>query len=99
DTYAVFLLPLEREFGWSRSQVTGVYSLYLLVNGFTAPLVGLVFDRLGPRAVYGAGVASLALAFLFASGIVTLWQFYLFIGIFVGLGVSLNGMVPASALL
>ena len=33
DTYAVFLLPLEREFGWTRSQVTGVYSIYLLVNG------------------------------------------------------------------
>jgi MFS family permease len=99
DTYAVFLLPLEREFGWTRSQVTGVYSLYLLVNGFTAPLVGLLFDRLGPRWVYGAGVASLAVAFLFASGIVTLWQFYLCIGVLVGLGVSLNGMVPASALL
>lgn len=99
DTYAVFLLPLEREFGWTRSQVTGVYSLYLLVNGFTAPLVGLLFDRLGPRWVYGAGVASLAVAFLFASGIDTLWQFYLWIGVFVGLGVSLNGMVPASALL
>ena len=39
DTYAVFLVPLEREFGWTRSQVTGVYSVYLLVNGFTAPLV------------------------------------------------------------
>jgi len=99
DTYAVFLLPLEREFGWTRSQVTGVYSLYLLVNGFTAPLVGLLFDRLGPRWVYGAGVASLAAAFLLASGIDTLWQFYLCIGVLVGLGVSLNGMVPASALL
>ena len=53
----VFLLPLEREFGWTRSQLTGVYSVYLLVNGFTAPLVGLVFDRLGPRWVYGAGIA------------------------------------------
>jgi MFS family permease len=99
DTYAVFLLPLEREFGWSRSEVTGVYSLYLLVNGFTAPLVGLVFDRLGPRWVYGAGVTCLAVAFLFAADIGHLWQFYLFIGVFVGLGVSLNGMVPASALL
>jgi MFS family permease len=57
DTYAVFLLPLEREFGWTRSQLTGVYSVYLLVNGFTAPLVGLAFDRLGPRWVFGAGVS------------------------------------------
>ena len=99
DTYAAFLLPLEREFGWTRSQVTGVYSLYLLVNGFTAPLVGMVFDRLGPRWVYGAGMASLGTAFFFAGSLSSLWQFYLFIGVLVGLGVSLNGMVPGSALL
>ena len=99
DTYAVFLLPLEREFGWTRSEVTGVYSVYLLVNGFTAPLVGLLFDRLGPRWVYGSGVACLGAAFLLASGLTTLWQFYLFIGVMVGLSVSLNGMVPGSALL
>jgi MFS family permease len=99
DTYAVFLLPLERDLGWSRSQTTGVYSVYLLVNGFTAPLVGLLFDRIGPRWVYGAGMACLGTAFFFASRITGLWQFYLFIGALVGIGVSLNGMVPGSALL
>jgi len=95
----VFLLPLEREFGWTRSEVTGVYSVYLLVNGFTAPLVGLVFDRLGPRWVYGAGMVTLGAAFFLAGGLMALWQFYLLIGVLVGIGVSLNGMVPASALL
>jgi len=99
DTYAVFLLPLEREFGWSRSELTGVYSIYLLVNGFTAPLVGLAFDRLGPRWVFGAGVACLGAGLYFAGGLSSLWQFYLFIGALVGIGVSLNGMVPGSALL
>ena len=99
DTYAVFLLPIEREFGWSRSQTTSVYSIYLLVHGFTAPLVGVLFDRLGPRWTYGAGTAFLGAAFFFASGLSNLWQFYLLIGALVGVGVSLNGMVPASALL
>jgi len=99
DTYAVFLVPLEQEFGWSRSQLTGVYSIYLLVNGFTAPLVGLAFDRFGPRWVYGAGLALLGGAFSLAAGLVSLWQFYLFVGAMVGVAVSFNGMVPASALL
>lgn len=99
DTYAVFLLPLERDFAWSRSQTTGVYSVYLLVHGFTAPLVGLLFDRLGARWVYGVGTACLGAAFFSASHLTSLWQFYIFIGALVGVGVSLNGMVPASALL
>jgi len=95
----VFLLPLERDFGWTRSQVASVYSIYLLVHGGTATLAGLVFDRLGPRWVYGAGTALTGSAFLLASGVTSLWQFYLSIGVLVGVGVSLNGMVPGSALL
>jgi MFS family permease len=79
--------------------VASVYSIYLLVNGGTAALVGMVFDRVGPRWVYGAGTGLLGTAFLLASAVTSLWQFYVCIGVLVGLGVSLNGMVPGSALL
>ena len=99
ETYAVFLLPLEREFGWSRSQLTSVYSVYLLVGGLIAPLVGTLFDRIGPRAVYTAGLAVLAAAYLLAGTLSSLWQFYLYVGFLIGLGVALVGMVPASGLL
>jgi MFS family permease len=99
DTYVVFLLPIEREFGWTRSQLTSVYSIYLLMHGLTSPLVGLVFDRIGPRWVYTTGLACMGLAFFLAAGLVSLWQFYLFVGGMVGFGVSLTGMVPGSALL
>jgi MFS family permease len=99
DSYTVFLLPLERDFGWTRSQVASVYSIYLLVHGGTAALAGLVFDRLGPRWVYATGTALLGAAFWLAGAVTGLWQFYLCIGVLVGLGASLNGMVPGSALL
>jgi predicted MFS family arabinose efflux permease len=99
DSYAVFLLPLEREFGWSRSQLTSVYSVYLLVSGFMAPLIGLLFDRAGPRWVYGVGVACVGSAFFLAGSLGELWQFYVLIGAVVGAGSSMTGMVPASALL
>jgi hypothetical protein len=39
-------------------------------------------------------MASLGAAFFLASGLTVLWQFYLFIGVLVGIGVSMNGMVP-----
>ena len=66
ETYTVFLLPLEREFGWSRSQLTGVYATYLLVGGLLAPFVGTLFDRIGPRAVYLGGLGCAAAAYLLA---------------------------------
>lgn len=99
DTYTVFLQPIEREFGWSRSQLTSVYSVYLLVNGFIAPMVGFFFDRAGPRWVYTAGLAVLGCAFVLAGSLQNIWHFYLLVGAMVGIGVSLTGMVPASALL
>ena len=86
DSYTVFLLPLERDFGWTRSQVASVFSIYLLVHGGTAALAGMVFDRLGPRWVYGTGTALLGAAFWLAGEVTDLWQFYLCIGVLVGLG-------------
>ena len=99
ESYAVFLLPLEREYGWTRSQLTSVYSVFLLVSGFAAPLICVLFDRIGPRLVYGAGIACIGGGYLAASSLDRLWQFYLLIGAIVGIGVAMTGMVPASAML
>lgn len=98
DSYGVFILPLEREFGWSRSQITGVYSLYLVVYGVAGPVVGYLFDRWGPRAVYSFGLTSLGLSYILAAGFGSVWQFHMALGLFAGIGVASVGMVPASGL-
>src|SRR5690348_1761065 len=56
ESFTVFLKPISENFGWDRAQVVSVYSLTWLVSGLTAPLVGRVFDRSGPRAVYSLGI-------------------------------------------
>ncbi|MFT4065542.1 MFS transporter [Paraburkholderia sp.] len=99
DAYTIMLLPLQREFGWTRTELTGVYSLYLLLNGIVAPAVGLIVDRYGPRVVYVGGLFVVGLSLIAASTLNHLWQFYATIGGLVGVGSALIGMVPASALL
>ena len=99
EIYTVFLLPLERDMGWTRSQMTSVYSVYMLVGGFVAPLVGTLFDRFGPRVVYTVGVLCLGAANLLASRMTTLAEFFFCNGVMIGIGVALVGMVPASGLL
>ncbi|MBE0615254.1 MAG: MFS transporter [Burkholderiales bacterium] len=99
DSYVVFLLPLERDLGWTRSQTTSVYSIYLLVTGLSSPIVGMLFDRWGPRALYTCGMAALAGAFLLAPHVQTLWQFYLTVGAMTGIAAAALGMVPSSSLI
>ncbi|HSC64000.1 MAG TPA: MFS transporter [Caldimonas sp.] len=99
DTYMVFLLPLEKEFGWHRSQMTSVYSALMIVSGLAAPLSGTVFERFGPRMLYAGGLALLGTGYLLASRVNALWQFYACISLLGGLGIAAIGMVPAAALI
>jgi MFS family permease len=53
--FSVFLVPMQRELGWSTATLTGGYSLALLVSGLAAPFVGRWIDRRGPRVLMTAG--------------------------------------------
>jgi MFS family permease len=99
ESFTVFLLPISENFGWDRAQVVSVYSLSALAGGLAAPLVGRLFDRSGPRAVYSLGLLLLGGAFLTAAYAQQLWQFQLSLGLCVGLGIAFIGNVPSSILL
>lgn len=99
ETWAVFLLPIEAEFGFARSDVTSVYSIYLVVAGLAAPFSGMAFDRFGPRFCYLTGMACVGLGTLAAAWAQARWHFVLANGLTVGIGASLIGMVPASVMI
>jgi MFS family permease len=99
ESFTVFLKPISENFGWDRAQVVSVYSLSWLTAGLMAPVVGRVFDRSGPRAVYTLGVLLLGAAFLIAAHADSLWQFRVSIGLCVGFGSALIGNVSNSILL
>src|ERR1700732_5450346 len=56
ESFTVFLKPISESFGWDRAQVVSVFSLSQLASGLAAPLIGRLFDRSGPRAVYTLGL-------------------------------------------
>ncbi len=99
ESFTVFLKPISEDFGWDRAEVVSVYSLTWLAGGLTAPLIGRLFDRSGPRAVYSLGLFLLGAAFLVAAHAQHLWQVQLSVGLCVGLGIALIGNVPNSILL
>src|ERR1700722_14663545 len=99
ESFTGFLKPISESFGWDRAQVVSVYSLAALSGGLASPLIGRLFDRSGPRAVYSLGLLLLGGAFLIAAHAQQLWQFQLSLGLCVGFGIALIGNVPNSILL
>ncbi|MES2751372.1 MAG: MFS transporter [Pseudomonadota bacterium] len=99
ESFTVFLLPISQNFGWDRAQVISIYSFAALAGGLAAPLIGRLFDRSGPRAVYALGLVLLGGAFVTAAYAQKLWQFQVSLGLCVGLGIACIGNVPNSILL
>lgn len=86
NTFGLFLVALEREFGWSRGEISFGFTLFTLLNAGTSPLVGYAFRHLDARLVLAALSACLALGLWGVSRVETLWGFYLTFGLVCGLG-------------
>ena len=53
--FTVYLAPMEAELGWSRGEITGAFSLAVLLAGLAAIPVGRWLDRHGPRLLMSVG--------------------------------------------
>ncbi|MBL0923320.1 MAG: MFS transporter [Sphingomonadaceae bacterium] len=81
---SLLLLPLTKEFGWSRTEFSGGFASLMLASAIAAPFAGRLVDKMGVRKVVIGGTAIFGLLVMLLSlqsG--ALWQFY---GIFVLLG-------------
>ncbi len=85
-SYAVFLVAFVGDFGWTRNESSLPYSVSQLVAGISAPLVGLMVDRLGPRLVMLMGGALLTLGLIGSAFATALWQVVLLYGVAMTLG-------------
>ncbi len=97
-SFSRFFLVMVDDFGWSRSAASGIYSVNVITYGLTAPIVGVIADRLGPRKVIPIGAAFLGLAALLASRGNGMWQFYL-LWMILAFGACFTGYVPHSVVL
>jgi MFS family permease len=99
ETFAVFLLPVQKGLGISRADITLTYSVYMLAYGLSAPFAGQLIDRLGARITYAFGLTTLGLGYVLAGSATELWHYLLTVGLLGGLGSASLGMIVASGLL
>ena len=92
--WSVFVLPLEREFGWTRAQTSWVFTIAVFVFAVTFVLAGRIQDRHGPRVCALIGGVLVSAGFWLASRTASLPYLYLTMGLVVGLGNGFGYATP-----
>ena len=70
------LVSLERQYGWSRTALSGAFSLARVEGAILGPIEGVLVDRVGTRRMVLIGFILMGLGFVWLSQVDTLWEFY-----------------------
>jgi MFS family permease len=94
--FSVILVALLEIYGLSRAELSGIFSLYMLVFFGSGVLVGPLLDRFGPRKVIPLGALLAGLGLGACSLISSPFQLYFTYGLVSSLGSCCVGWIPNS---
>ena len=92
--WSVFVLPLEKEFGWTRAQTSWVFTIAVLTFAATFILAGRIQDARGPRICALFGAVLVSAGFFLASFTTSLLFLYVIFGVVVGAGNGFGYSTP-----
>ena len=96
STPGVLIVPLEREFGWSRSTISFAVAVNILLYGLIGPFAAAVIERFGLARTVGTALALVALGVALTPLMTQPWHLVLLWGGVVGTGSGVTALVLAS---
>ena len=92
--WSVFVLPLEKEFRWSRQQTSWVFTIAVIATAASFVVGGRIQDTRGPRLCGVIGATLVGLGFSLASLTMSLSLLYAAFGLVVGIGNGIGYAAP-----
>jgi len=92
-TPGILIVPLEREFGWSRATISGAISVNLLLYGLMGPFCAAIAEKFGVRRTMAGAMGTLAVALYVATFISAPWHLVVLWGFVVGACSGMAAMV------
>jgi sugar phosphate permease len=96
STPGLFMVPMEKEFGWSRAFISSAVAVNLLLYGLIGPFAAGLINRWGMRRTCSGAAAMVAVGVLLASRLSAQWQLIALWGFVVGIGTGGTSMVLAA---
>lgn len=93
---SAMLVPLETEFGWTRSELSVAMGLNILLFGLTAPFAAALMERFGIRRVTTVALLLIAAGAGLSVLVTESWMLTLTWGVLIGLGTGSMALVFAA---
>ncbi|HEY3790429.1 MAG TPA: MFS transporter [Bradyrhizobium sp.] len=89
----VFIVPLQKEFGWSTAQISSALSIRFVLFGLMAPFAAALMNRYGLRNVTLSALLVVVSALVASLAMTQVWQLMLLWGVVVGIGTGMTALV------
>src|SRR6202167_6758766 len=89
----VFIVPLQKEFGWSTAQISSALSIRFVLFGLMAPFAAALLNRYGLRNVTLAALLTVISALVISLAMTQVWQLMVLWGVVVGIGTGMTALV------
>jgi len=89
----VFIVPLQKEFGWSTAQISSALSIRFILFGLMAPFAAALLNRYGLRNVTLAAQLIVVSALVLSLGMSEVWQLIALWGVVIGIGTGMTALV------
>ncbi|UPJ54794.1 MFS transporter [Bradyrhizobium sp. 192] len=89
----VFIIPLQKEFGWSTAEISSALSIRFILFGLMAPFAAALLNRYGLRNVTLLAQLIVVSALLASLGMTQVWQLVALWGVVIGIGTGMTALV------